>query len=673
MAVVSIAAMFAAGGPAGRALAFQPAVEQRSLLGPDSKGEPAQAAPSAEPNGSGSAGEKTKLTPQEARELAQALRQLQASVQADRQAGSRTVEVQVKRPARTVTPPTLTAAELDRLVAQYLTKNDPKVDPAPITTDVEFVRRVYFDLIGKPPTPAQFMAFVRDRSHDKRSRLIDALLKGPEWTRNWARYWRDVVKFRATNENLNRIRFDELEDWLAEQLQANKPWDEIAARMITATGRNDQNGAVAFPLAYDAQPVEMAGEVSRIFLGVQIQCAQCHDHKTDAWKRRQFHEFASFFAGARQRQVEKPAPGQLPVIAVEFQPRARYTMPDKDNPARQIPIAPRFFLAAEGAKQSDPALPDSIGAGQRRTLAASYITGQDNPWFARAFVNRTWYALMGEAFYEPIDDLGPERTARAPEVLEPLADQWRRGGYDVRWLYRTILNTQAYQRRVRSTASAAGKTPFASGCPSRLRADQVFEALAQAPGLPLDADGNLATPAARNGQNPRPGANAKPAPVSPGDLRRAASLSLSPAPKKGAVKKAVEAAGLPVPPAGKAAAAMRRGGPRAAFERLFGVDPSVANDDVLGTIPQALFMMNSPLVNSHTVARPGTVLGEILASAPDERSALSALYLRVLSRQPTPKEVEICGRYLAAVGNPREGFEDIYWSLINSTEFITRR
>ena len=120
--------------------------------------------------------------------------------------------------------------------------------------------------------------------------------------------------------------------------------------MITATGRNDENGAVAFPLAYEAQPVEMAGEVSRIFMGVQIQCAQCHDHKTDSWKRRQFHEFAAFFAGARQRQVAAgrhgPAPGRR---RGDPAPR-RYTMPDKDNPAKQIPVAPRFFLRPPGPR-----------------------------------------------------------------------------------------------------------------------------------------------------------------------------------------------------------------------------------------------------------------------------------------------------------------------------------
>src|SRR5439155_3797260 len=123
----------------------------------------------------------------------------------------------------------------------------------------------------------------------------------------------------------------------------------------------------------------------------------------------------------------------------------------------------------------------------------------------------------------------------------------------------------------------------------------------------------------------------------------------------------------------KAGPLLRRGGPRLLFDRLFGIDPSVANEDVLGTIPQALFLMNSPMVNNRTQARPGTVLGEALTAAPDDRAALNALHLRVLSRHPTPKEVEICGHYLAAVGDRREAFEDIYWSLINTTEFVTRR
>ncbi len=286
---------------------------------------------------------------------------------------------------------------------------------------------------------------------------------------------------------------------MAKRFQANTPWDTIVSGMITATGRNDENGAVALSLAHEVRPVEMAGEVSRIFMGVQIQCAQCHDHKTDAWKRLQFHEFAAFFAGMRPKQVMPGGNGQPPVIEVVAQGPRRYLMPDKDNPAKQIPIAPRFFLAS-GKSKTQPALPEALAIPERRALVASYITGQDNPWFARAYINRIWYALMGEAFYEPIDDLGPERTPNAPELIGPLAEQWQKGGYDIRWLFRTILNTQAYQRRVRSTANVAGKTPFASSCPSRLRADQVFDALVQALALPLDANGNLALPAAKGGQ-----------------------------------------------------------------------------------------------------------------------------------------------------------------------------
>ncbi len=141
------------------------------------------------------------------------------------------------------------------------------------------------------------MAFVSDRSKDKRARLADALLDSPEYARNWARYWRDVIRFHATNQAIQQVRYDILEDWLAEQFKKNAPWDEIATAMITATGRVDENGAVSFALAHEAKPVELAGEVSRIFLGVQIQCAQCHDHKTDSWKREQFHEFAAFFSG----------------------------------------------------------------------------------------------------------------------------------------------------------------------------------------------------------------------------------------------------------------------------------------------------------------------------------------------------------------------------------------
>ncbi|WP_165219927.1 DUF1549 domain-containing protein [Aquisphaera insulae] len=593
----------------------------------------------------------------ESRELLKALRDLNGAVRKDaadskRQAAKTPMP---KRPARTVTPPTLTPAQLDAMLARFLREKSPKVEPAPPTSDVEFVRRIHLDLAGSPPTPEQVAVFVNDRAKDKRAKLIDALLESPGMAQNWARYWRDTIRFHATNQNPGQVRYDLLEEWLEAQFRKNRPWDEIVTAMITATGRVDENGAVAFSLASEAKPVEMAGEVSRLFLGVQIQCAECHDHKTDSWKRQQFHELAAFFSGTRARNVERGMAGQLPVFSVEAVPRARYAMPDLADPKKQIPVAPRFFLASSTKEVSS--LPETLDAPGRRVLGASYITGQDNPWFARAFVNRIWFVLMGDSFYDLVDDIGPERTPKAKEVVETLADQWQKGGYDVRWLLRTITNTEAYQRRVRSTANPAGKASFAAACPSRLRPDQIADSLVQALGLPEDlrpaplpADGKKGK-AAKGADGKTPVAKVK----NPAQLAQATGLGGAPIQGKGANKQ------------------VRAGGPRALFGALFAMDPSASPDEILGTIPQALFLMNGPLVQARTQARPGTVLAEILASSSSDREALNRLYLRTLSRQPNAKEVETCSAYIGRVGNRAEAFEDINWALVNSTEFISRR
>ncbi|MGE3819642.1 MAG: DUF1549 domain-containing protein [Isosphaeraceae bacterium] len=420
-----------------------------------------------------------------ARELFSALRELNEAVRADARGAENPAETRpAPRPARVVSSPTLTSAELDRLVDAFL--QETKAPPATTTHDVEFIRRVFLDVTGKLPTPDQTRSFVANREKDKRGKLIEYLLNSPDYASNWARYWRDVIAYRATNPQFARLGFSDLEEWLEEQFARNRPWDEIATDLITASGRQDENGAVVFSLAHEAQPAEVAGEVSRVFLGVQISCAQCHDHPTDSWKREQFHGFASFFAGSRSRRATPPGNGP-PVFQVVHQGRPRYTMPDLKDPQKSIPVAPRFFLGAEV-----PTLSANLSAEERHAIAASYVTGQDNPWFAKAFVNRIWYTLTGDAFHTPVDDLGPEREAKAPAVLEALASQWQRGGYDVKWLFRTILNSKAYQRQTRSTMSASGRTPMAANCPSTLRSDQIFDALAQALNLPMDGQGPLA-------------------------------------------------------------------------------------------------------------------------------------------------------------------------------------
>jgi hypothetical protein len=520
------------------------------------------------------------------------------------------------RPTKLVSKTSFSSADLDALIEKTLAKN--KTQPAKVMRDEEFIRRVSLDVAGKLPTPDQVIGFIRSTDKEKRAKLIDRLVTSHDFAENLARYWRDVIKYRATNENPNLIRYPKLEEWLTEQFQKNRPWDEISTELITATGDNAENGATVLQVAHTAQAVEMAGEVSRIFLGVQIQCAQCHDHPNDPWKREQFHEFAAFFAGTRFQRKGKAGAGQAPPsFEISHQKAANYSMPDLKNPQKSIPVQPKFFFADKAA------LPKNLTPVQKHALIASYVTGQDNPWFAKAFINRVWYNLNGEAFYTPVDDIGPTRTAIAPEALDALAKAWESTGYDIRWLYRTVLNTQTYQREFRPTSTAAGKTPFASNCPTRLRPDQILDALAQAINFPVN------TPAG--------------------------------AARKAEIPKAAQAARLGVNPR------------RTQLNNLFGVDPSTPNEEVFGTIPQALFMMNSPEINRSIQADKGKVLGEILAVAPTPRVALEALYLKVLARRPTPKEVDVCDHYLRQAGSPREGFEDILWALVNSTEFISRR
>ena len=574
----------------------------------------------------------------------EAVRELQAALDEAEKPGAKPSPASLDgRPKKVVTAPTLTPAALDALLDKSLAAS--KTPVSPLTTDEEFVRRVYLDVTGKLPTIEQMRAFVHAREKDKRARLVDALLKSDAYATNWSRYWRDVVAYRAPNEAIQQINYPKFEDWLADEFRANRPWDEVVTAIITAKGPNTENGATAFALAQMSQPVEMAGEVSRIFLGVQIQCAQCHDHPNDPWKREQFHEFAAFFAGYGQKQIQKREVGVPPIFGIVANGRGlNYTMPDLKDPTKQHPVNPKFFLG-EKSKSHVGLKPE-----QRREWAASYITGQDNPWFARAFVNRVWGALMGEGFYTPIDDLGPTKESHNPEVLDALAAEWQKGGYDVRWLFRTILNTKAYQRESRSTNSAAGRTAFASNCPSRLRADQIFDSLAQALGLPVETFAR-----------PNPNAIAK--------AQRAAAAAKVTTVAAKEVKPAVAAkeAKPAVPPR------QAQNSPRGRFNKTFGVDPSTPSDDVLGTITQALFLMNSPAVNNGLKATNVSMLGDLLRATPDNQAVLESLYLRVLARRPNAKEVHVCGRYIENVGNRVEAFEDILWGLINSTEFISRR
>ena len=492
--------------------------------------------------------------------------------------------------------------------------------------DEAFVRRVYLDLIGQWPTAAELTAFVLDPSANKRAELVARLLDDERYGQNWGRYWRDVVLYRRAEDRALLMQGTAAQ-YFSEVLNVNATWDTIAAELITASGDVTEQGSTVLFMAQMGDPNEVASEVSRIFCGVQISCAQCHDHPTDRWKREQFHQLAAFFPRTVVRPVivdgqqrsfavdsrdfgPRFMPGGVDANNPRFRPIEHY-MPDLKDPASQGTLMqPVFFVTGQK-------LPEEQTDMQRRETLAKWLTSPENPWFAKALVNRLWAELVGEGFYEPVDDIGPDRHCSAPKTLELLADEFTKQGYDLKWLYRTILATDAYQRESRPRRNPE-ETSFAANCAHRIRADQLYDALLNALGLPSDdvAAGGMSQ------QNPR----------------------------------------------------FALGSPRAQFARVFGYDPSSKRDEVTGSIPQALLLMNAPNLAAGINGRStATTLGKLLAEDRKDDSVVVELYLRCLAREPNDKELAVCLEHIKQTDNRIEAFEDLLWSIVNSTEFLHRQ
>ncbi|GIW81030.1 MAG: hypothetical protein KatS3mg105_2837 [Gemmatales bacterium] len=499
----------------------------------------------------------------------------------------------------------LAPGELDQLVAEEL--RSATLKPAPVASDENFVRRVTLDLTGRLPLPADITEFIADKNSDKRARLIDRLLASEEYAQHWSRYWRDVVTANLTDQRAI-LYVQPFEYWLQEQFAKNTPWNEIVRAMLTAEGQIEgseptKNGAAYFLASHFGPDAanERAAETARIFLGIQIQCAQCHDHPFDQWKRVQFHEFAAFFGRMRERPIRNAGQGfGMQLISVRF---GEHLMPDKKDPEKRFITHPRFLTGATPGKNVDDQ--------DRRKALADYITSTDNFYFAAAYVNRIWGVLMGQSFYEPVDDMGPQKEVVMPKVLARLAASFQASNYDIRRLFRDIMTSDTYQRQIRLGEAASQHMYFSAAYPTRLSADALWNSLT-------------------------------------GVLGR-------------------------MGPSINTRYFGRRNGLEALFKQEFRYDPSTPPDEVEGSIPQALFLMNNPVINDKIRAVGTNLLARILKAYPNDDDALEMVYLRVLGRKPTAKERERCRAYLKEVGDRTEAFEDILWVLLNSTEFQTKR
>ncbi|MGI9428474.1 MAG: DUF1549 domain-containing protein [Bythopirellula sp.] len=521
--------------------------------------------------------------------------------------------------AQAASSPQHVAERVDEAIATEVFADrtaESALELAPRCDDETFLRRAYLDIVGDIPAPEAAIAFLLDPSSDKRQRLVQQLLDDPHYGQNWARYWRDVVFFRA-QEDRARIAANAMVVDLADQLNDNQGWDTIASKFITAKGDVRENGHTAIIMAQDGRTEETTAEISRIFLGIQIQCAQCHDHPYDRWKREQFHELASFFPRIAVRNVRDMTKRSFEVYSNDRydkrkrkapnndrRPVAEHRMPDLDQP--EVPgqvMLPRFFLTSA---ELAPGRRDA----ERREQLADWLT--DNEWFAIAIVNRMWSELVGEGFYEPVDDIGPDREATAPTAVKLLAGGFQDSGHDLKWLLATIMETAAYQREARPRRGPTG-TSLVANVPQRLRSDQLFNALFTA----LDVEEQVGRGSGYGGP--------------------------------------------------------RASGPRAEFAELFGYDPSTARESIAATIPQSLALMNAYEVNRYLRATNKNLLGGLIEAVTDDEALVVELYLRCLSREPDDEELAGALEYCAEIRRRDEAFEDLLWVLINSAEFQHRR
>jgi hypothetical protein len=514
---------------------------------------------------------------------------------------------------------------------------DHDLAPSPPATDGEWCRRVYLDLIGRVPTVDELNAYASDRKRDKRARLVDRLLGqeyAEEFARNWTTIWTNLLIGR-TGGTERRSLTDRagMRQYLSEAFAYNKPYDELARELITATGScrpgdKDFNGAANF-LADKMEEggLQATAKTSQIFLGMATQCTQCHNHPFNEYKQNQFWELNAFF---RQTRVEREDYGKTyrdeyaRVVDRDFagemgDPESADIYYELRN--GQTKVAYPVFVdgTSLAAKYADKG--EDFGnrgylkdVNRRKELAGLILAARE---FDRAAVNRLWAHFLGYGFTKPVDDIGPHNPPSHPELLDQLGQQFRDAGFDLKQAMRWIVLSEPYNLSSRIIARnekddpALGARPMFSRFYLRqMEAEQLYESLLVA----TAADNTLSK-----------------------DRRDAMKDEW-----------------------------LRQ------FSTAFGTDENDEATTFNGSIPQALTLMNGELVRRAT----GNQLGSMLYTVAHNPKMINAdriryLYLAALSRVPTRQELAISNELLAARGGDvGAALQDIWWALLNTNEFI---
>lgn len=515
-----------------------------------------------------------------------------------------------ENPLTTISP----ANFIDRLAqAKWDNLN---LQPSPLASDEEFVRRVFLDTIGTLPTADEVSAFLQDNATDKRIRLIDNLLDRTEFVDYWTHKWSDL--FLINGRRLRPKAVKAYYQWLRQHVEQNTPWDQLVTEVVTSKGSNIKNGATNF-FALHQDPESMTENVCQAFLSLSIGCAKCHNHPLEKWTNDQYYAMANHFARVQAKGWGgdgRNGDGERTLIVVD---QGELVQPLTGKPQQPTPL------------DGEPLQFDS--PGDRRVHLANWLTSPENPYFARAITNRVWASFMGVGIVEPVDDLRLSNPASNEELLDSLSQYLVENDFDLKKLMRLILQSNTYQRTSRPIpANAADQRYFTRYYPKRLTAEVLLDAISQVTRVPseftrIQYDGN--------------------------DFQDTSEY-----------------------PKGTRAIQLYDSAVASDFLATFGRnDRDITCECERSNTPsmvQVLHINNGTTINAR-LQNDNSCVQQALQEADDPNSLIHQAYLRTLARSPTSQEQQS----LLAIWNEcqdddqrRTFVEDLYWSIMSSREFL---
>ena len=566
------------------------------------------------------------------------------------------------------------ANRIDMLVEADLRKHNLK--PNPPSTDEEFVRRIYLDTTGTIPTAFRARLFLRSRSSSKRIALIDRLLGDPGYGSQMYNWLADIMRLIDRVDGNTYIR--PYSDWVKQGLRDNRPWDEMVNEMLSAEGKVWENPAVGFVLRDPGMPLDNLNNAIRMFMGTRIGCAQCHDHPFDRWTQKEFYQLAAFTGGTEYRLaranmsklnngvIDKAAPGGNRSLEARLGRSIvrlnRAAIWNNDKKQLKFPHDYQYDDAKPGQLTTPTFLFDTKKASftlpERRQIFADWVTDKSNDRFAITIANRLWKKAMGIGLIEPVDDMMDDTESANPELMKFLASEIKRLDFDLKEFQRIIYYSKTYQRQVTYADLDPDKHyRFPGPILRRMTAEQVWDSLLT---LTLENPDSILRPD-----------DSEYTSIIDIDTKTTAQQVIQKAKKLDAYNKAqrtarnkrlykgqelVRASELPQPL------------PEGHFVRQFGQsDRSIISDShTEGTVPQLLTMFNGPV--THMMLERGSVIYNEVTDLKVINDQIDIIFLSLLSRMPTEREVASAKREIRSAGPA--GYGNVIWALLNTREFL---